>query len=258
MKSALNGGLNLSILDGWWDEAYADAERDGIEGIGWAVGDHETETSDERELDRMDANVLYAVLEREIVPSFYDRSAENVPRDWVRRMKTAIRTLAPEFNTHRMLIDYMNDAYVPVSERRARLAANGWEGARNLGVWKKRVRATWSEIKVLRTEIGAGDVVTSGDEIPVKVELGLAGLEPSDVIVQVAVGRMSLTDISAPMEDVSYTTLKLNQRASLPERAVFEGAFVSELSGHLGVTVRLLPTHPDLMTPMEMGLVKWA
>jgi starch phosphorylase len=256
MKAVCNGVLNASILDGWWDEAYRDLATRGE--FGWGIDNADARDAGDEEVDNLDAGILYTLFEREIVPLFYDRGADNVPREWVQRMKNSIRLLTPVFNTHRMLVDYVRDAYVPVSLRSAALIKDDAKGARELGAWKERIQAAWSRVAIKNVEIDAGDVVTAGTPVMARVEADLGGLDAKDVRAEVAVGLLHLTDISAPLERVECTPLRHNARRSVGGITVFDGRFTCRLSGHVGVTVRLLPNHPNLATPVELGLIRWA
>ncbi|MBM3214245.1 glycosyltransferase family 1 protein [Candidatus Poribacteria bacterium] len=256
MKAAFNGVLNASILDGWWDEAYGDTEDAGLGEIGWAIGNGGSEKRDENEAAELDSAALYSVLEREIVPLFYERGADDIPREWVGRMKRSIRLLAPRFNTHRMVMDYTKDAYLPAAARTSELTAHNQRRARALGEWKDRVRTQWQKVVIKSVETDAGETVVAGTPVRIRVQAELDGLQPSDVTAQVAVGLLNLSDISAPLDAVTYTELR--SVAASGSLVAFEGSFVCNLSGHVGITVRLLPTHPDLSHPLELGLVRWA
>lgn len=258
MKAAINGVPNLSVLDGWWAEAYDDLRDAGREPVGWAIdGTAEGAASDD-DLDAQDADTLYGVLEREVVPEFYDRDAQDVPRAWVTRMKGSVTELAPLFNSHRMVADYVARAYVPLARRRRRLEADDARGARDFAAWKRRVRERWDAVRLVEAAIDTPEAAEAGTLLDARVSLDLGGLEAADVCVEVAVGKMDIVDIHAPLANVAYTELAWGGRAGDDGADVFEGAFSSTLSGHLGVTVRVRPSHAELATPVEMGLALWA
>ena len=258
MKAAANGAINLSVLDGWWAEAHDLALDAGQDYVGWAIGDPRADNLSDAEIDRMDASLLYETLEREVGPDFYDRDEENVPRAWVRRMKQSIQTFAPRFNTNRMVRDYVEKAYRPAAARRARFSADDAAAARGLGEWKRRVSQAWGKVRILQTQIDAPDTVTAGEPVRVEAAVQLGGLEPGDLRVEAAAGRLSLTDIASPMTDVHYAELAYRPERSTPLRAVFAGELSTALSGHVGVTARVLPYHPNLTNPVETGLILWA
>ena len=258
MKAAVNGVLNLSVLDGWWDEAYDNALEQRQTEVGWALGDHDGDALPDEEADRIDANVLYTLLERDVAPMFYNRDAVDVPQEWVRRMKASIRELAPRFNTHRMVMDYVEQAYVPVADRRARLSNNDWAGARELGAWKNRVIGLWDRVRIRKVDVEAGDVITAGVPVRTTVEVELGELTPDEVRVEVVVGKMSVVDVAAPMAEPHVTRLVHNPNKGDAGAVVFEGEFSAASTGQLGVTARVLPLHAELPSPVEMGLVTWA
>src|SRR5205085_2938342 len=151
-----NGALNVSVLDGWWAEAFAAHGRD----VGWPVG--RGEEYEDAEGDRIEAELLYDVLEREVVPLFFAReSASGIPHAWVARMKQSIAKLVPRFNTVRMVKEYTQRMYVPAMERGSELAADDLAGAAALATWKRRVHESWSGVRVV--DVGA----TSSAEVRV-------------------------------------------------------------------------------------------
>ena len=160
MKAAFNGALNISILDGWWDEAYSP-------GVGWAIGQGE-EYEDDEYRDRVEAGALLDLLENEVVPLFYQRGADNVPRGWMALMRTAITTLCPVFNTNRMVHEYVVNGYLRADTRRARLEEDNFRRARDLARWKERVRKGWPGVHVVRVEITLPEHTHVGGEVDVR------------------------------------------------------------------------------------------
>jgi starch phosphorylase len=246
MKAAANGALNLSTLDGWWDEAYRP-------GVGWAIGRAES-YEDAAYRDSFEADALYDLLERDVVPTFYERGPDNLPRAWVRLMQTSIATLNHEFNTHRMVREYAERFYLPAAARAGRLAANDFRGARGLAEWKARVTAAWPAVKVAGVANGFADRLRVGEPIDVRASVHLAGLSAEDVRVELYLGRIDPNG-------------ELLQGSSVPMTAVGEenGLHVFGIrhvayteSGLHGLTVRVLPHHPDLATPFLPGLIAWA
>ncbi len=258
MKAAANGVLNLSVLDGWWAEAYEEAEEMGRHLAGWAIGDPSADGLSDEEIDLMDANLLYETLERDAVPVFYDRDEGNIPREWTRRMKQSIQTFAPRYNMRRTVRDYVEKAYRPAAQRRARLEENEAAAAKELGEWKRRVAERWKHVKIIRTQIDAPDALTAGEPAPVEAEIALGGLLPSDLRVQAVAGRLSLTNIAAPMSGMEYFDLEYCPERSAGRNAVFAGEMRVSLSGHVGVTARVLPSHPNLASHVETGFILWA
>ncbi len=192
MKAALNGGLNLSILDGWWDEWF-DGEN------GWAIpsadGVDETQGPDKR--DDLEAAALYDLLEREVAPRFYDVDADGVPTRWVEMLRHTLKSLGPKVLATRMVRDYTKQLYVPATVTARALNAD-YAGARELAAWKKKVRAAWGDVKVEHVESsGVGDAPEVGAELTVRAFVCLGDLTPDDVRVQLVHGRVRADDTLA-------------------------------------------------------------
>ena len=185
MKAALNGTLNCSILDGWWDELY-DGEN------GWAISSAE----DVEDLDRRDeveANSLFDLLEHQIVPLFYDRDSSSVPRRWLGRVKHALATLGPAVVASRMVRDYVTELYEPTAGRADALGAEDGRRARELAAWKARVLAAWSGVKIEGIETEK-TVAALGDTRGATAAVMLGELSPSDVEVQLVHGPVGQGD----------------------------------------------------------------
>ena len=244
MKAALNGALNCSILDGWWDEAYNGRN-------GWAIGTQQI-MRDDAQQDRIDASSIYDLIERDIAPRFYDRSEGPVPRRWVERMKHSIASLGGFVTADRMLRDYVQKLYLPAARHGAELAAGGYARAKSLAEWKGRVRSGWSEVAVIEVE---GDVSPAnvGEERSVTAAVRLGRLSPDDIAVQAVHGR-----VGANGEITSPAIVGLRAESCRDGVCRFAGSITAEAPGLYGFAVRVLPAHPDLTAPAEMGLVVWA
>ena len=245
MKAALNGGLNCSVLDGWWDECY-----DGKNG--WAIGTADL-YEDHVYQDRVDSSSLYDLLEREIAPRFYDRPEGPVPRRWVERMKASMAGLGGFVTADRMVRDYVEQMYLPAATHGRELAADGYARARALARWKERLRASWGAVSVLNVE---GDVTAAdvGDERSVSVAVRLGDLGTEDVAVELAHGR-----VGANGELVDPVVMEL-QPAGAAEDGIchYSGSFTSGDPGLYGYAVRVIPAHEDLTNAMDLGLIAWA
>ncbi len=251
MKAAANGTINLSTLDGWWDEAWREA---GTQLIGWAIGRGETYPNPETQ-DQVEADALYELLEREVVPTFYQRGADRLPRLWTDRMKASLSRLCHQFNTHRMVQQYTESFYLPAHRKFADMAADGARRTKELVAWEERVRAAWPEVRVESVENGSPATLPVGQPIQARVRVHLGRLTPDDVTVELYHGRVNAdgrivnalaTPMSAagPGQEGSYN---------------FEASPVScSDSGLHGYTVRVLPYHPDLPTAFLPGLISWA
>jgi len=243
-KAAMNGVLNLSILDGWWPEGY-----DGVNG--WAIGNGNHYAEEER-ADEADADALYDLLEREVVPLYYDRDASGVPRGWMARAADAIATVTPRFNAQRMIRDYVARGYAPASKRGVRMAENQYQPAAKLAAWRKHVRDGWSEV-FFAAQPSARGVKRIGDTIELEAVLNPRSLEDVDMRVEVVYGpeQKGLREELhvEPMHEIErYDDGGVRYRAT----------FTPRLSGRLAYGVRAYPVHPDLAHPFDAHAVRWA
>ncbi|HKA06216.1 MAG TPA: alpha-glucan phosphorylase, partial [Gemmataceae bacterium] len=246
MKVCVNGGLNLSILDGWWDEGY-------LGDNGWRIGSGE-EFQDQHYQDEVESNALYDLIEREIVPEFYTRGADGLPRAWIKRMKHSIATNVAVFNTNRMVREYTEISYLPSHHRAAVLAANDFAGARRLAAWRRKLLEQWSEVRVDEVTAPPPEPLHVGDELNVRARVHLGALSPEDVEVQLYHGVIdSMGDIAQPRAAV----LRPVGPAPANSAAVFGGSVPCAASGQYGFSVRVLPRNSDLPHPFEPGLVTW-
>jgi len=245
MKAALNGGLNCSILDGWWDELF-NGEN------GWAISSAEQLDDDDRR-DEIEANSLFEILERQIVPLFYERFEGPVPRRWVRRIKSSLRSLGPEVSAARMVRDYVNDLYEPTARQADRMAEDDYRPARDLAAWKARVLAAWDGVEILSVETDVS-VASLGIDRSVEAEVALGSLNADDVQVQLVHGPVGQHD------ELEHPTITAMTPASDggAETLRYQGAFSCDRAGRYGFTVRVVPSHADVITPIELGRVAWA
>jgi len=244
MKSALNGGLNLSILDGWWDEWY-DGEN------GWAIPTADgVEDPDRR--DDLEAAALYDLVEQQVAPRFYDRDADGVPGRWLEMVRHTLATLGPKVQATRMVGEYVTRLYAPAAAAGRALAADGLAPARELARWKHDVREGWSRVRVDHVDSsGIGEVPQVGDRLTVRAYVSLGDLRPEDVQVQVVHGRVSEADV---IEEFTAEPLALAETYEAG-RYAFAGEVVLDASGPFGYTVRVVPTHDGLPSVAELGLV---
>lgn len=197
MKAALNGGLNLSIRDGWWDEWY-----DGQNG--WAIPSADGLASPDRR-DELEAAALYELVEDHVSVTFYDRDSADLPRRWLEMVKHTIATLGPKVLASRMLRDYVEDLYAPAAASERAMVADKFAGARELAAWKRRVRAAWPRVAVEHVESNGEESPQVGTRLAVRVVVDLGGLDPEDVAVEVAYGRV---DDSDALVEPSYLELE--------------------------------------------------
>ncbi|MGI8746100.1 MAG: alpha-glucan family phosphorylase [Bryobacteraceae bacterium] len=244
MKAGMNGVLNLSILDGWFDEAY---ETSG----GWAIGDRESYSQDQ---DEIHARAIYSTLENEIVPLYYEgRNEEGVPQEWVRRMKQSLMDLSPQFNSQRMVGEYMSQLYQPAHMAFMDMSQNGFEPARERAEWNRQVHRAWDRVSFVDLGTGPDTAVLSGRPIPVQAVLELSGLSPKDVRVEAVVGKIG---VNGTLEETQVMTLlPIEQRGTAH---VFSREYVPHQTGRLGYALRVSPNHyDDPLTRPCNALLKW-
>jgi starch phosphorylase len=245
MKAALNGGLNLSILDGWWHELF-----DGDNG--WAISSAE-DVADHDRRDGLEAGAVFDLLERQVVPLFYERYGGPLPRKWLKKVRRSLTSLGPRVTATRMVRDYVTELYEPTGTRATALTADGQARAKALAAWKQRVREAWHGVHVDRVD-GDLSAVDVGGERAVEAIVALGELGPDDVDVQLVHGPVGQGD-----ELTSRTILSMTHAAPIDDlHARYTASLITEHAGRYGFTVRVVPRHPDLVSSAEMGLAAWA
>jgi starch phosphorylase len=243
MKSALNGGLNLSIRDGWWDEMF-DGEN------GWAIPSAGGITDAERR-DDLEATALYKLIESQVGPRYYARDAAGVPTRWVEMVRHTLKSLGPQVLATRMVRDYVQHLYTPAAHSAGVLSGDDYAKARALAAWRTRVLAAWDGVKVRHVESsGVGDTPELGATLSLRAEVDLAGLVPDDVEVQAAYGR---ADDANTLHDIH--TSPMTAVSSSDGIHHYEGNVPLERTGAFGYTVRVLPHNALLASPAELGKV---
>jgi starch phosphorylase len=251
MKAAANAVLNLSVPDGWWDEVWNDPTNSRQ--MGWAIGKGE-DYSDQDYQDQVEAEALYDLLERDVIPTFYDRGADRIPRAWVQRMKASVNSLCHFVNTHRMVRDYVEGYYTPAHAQFHTLEADNARRARQLASTLARIRQEWRDVSVARVEDGPSRAVPVNHPVRVSVQVRLGRLDPRDVLVELYVGRV---DMDGRLTDGA--TIVMQAEGKLPD-----GSFrylVDTTIGRAGLhgfTVRVRPDHPDMPATFVPGLLRWA
>lgn len=245
MKALANGSLNLSTLDGWWDEAF---RRD----YGWALGHGEVYQNHDVQ-DEIESRDLYNLLENEIVPLFYQRGMDGIPSGWVGKMRAGLRRLVPMFNSHRMVQQYLNRYYLSCSHRFYNLCKDDFSGARDLASWRQKIMTGWHDVSV--AEIKGTDTleIPVGGSLMVEARIRLGSLAPEDVTVEAYYGRL---DPQGEFAERETTALEMKDRVD--NMYVFKGAVPCVGSGRFGYTVRVMPSHKRLENRFAMGLVSWA
>ncbi|MEO6510064.1 MAG: alpha-glucan family phosphorylase, partial [Nocardioides sp.] len=243
MKSALNGGLNLSILDGWWDEWY-----DGNNG--WAIPSADG-VDDEDRRDDIEARALYDLIENDVAPKFYDVDADGVPTRWLEMVRHTLKSLGPKVLASRMVRDYVRNLYTPAAVNGRKLN-DDYAGAATLAAWKKKVKDGWKDVRVEHIESGGvGDAPEVGDVLHVRAFVSLGSLSTDDVDVQVVHGVIDADDTL-----VNTTTDSLSTAEAYDgDRFRFDGTVTLNHSGGFGYTVRVIPKNNLLASVAELGVV---
>ena len=258
MKAALNGVLNISTLDGWWCEGYTPD-------IGWVIGANQNHKDIDYQ-DEMDAQAVYRVLENEVVPLFYTRSADNLPRAWIQRAKNSVKRVAPQFNTHRMVAQYTRRFYNPAAAKWRYLTAETCAKAREFANWKANIETAWSELAIrdVIVEVDNGDgykrlnprqpQLKIGSELRVRTLVELGKINPADVSVQLYHGPMNG---SGNIKDGSAVNMQYSEASEQQGIHWFAGSMPCRRTGQHGLDVRILPRHPNLTNPHELRLILW-
>ncbi len=246
MKVVPNGGLNLSVLDGWWVEGY---EID--QNAGWAIGRGE-EYDDLALQDQVEANALYNQLENDVIPLFYDRGSDGLPRRWIEKMKDSIGKLSPVYNTHRMVQEYVNRFYMNAAKNCTGLREDDYKQAREFTAWKSKVINNWQGLSIVEVKADTTSDFVVGQQLKVSATLKLGGLSPEDLAVEVYYGPL---DAGRNINGGSTAKMKSGKVDS--GTTTFSGKVPCNHSGQHGYTIRVLPRHEHLANPYELGLILW-
>jgi starch phosphorylase len=245
MKAGVNGVLNCSILDGWWAEGYGP-------NVGWAIGSGE-EYKDEELQDRVESEALYDLLEHEIVPMFYQRGRDGLPREWIKRMKASMRSVGQRFSTHRMLKEYSEDFYFPAMENARKLEESGLVSAKELAAYLAKARKAWPAVAIDDLLTDARPIMERGDLVTVCARVSLGGLDPSEVSVELYHGPVTTQD--------GITRAERNEMAATERKGEsweYSVTVACDKTGQHGYSARVLPKHPALVSPYVPGLIRWA
>jgi starch phosphorylase len=244
MKAAANGALNVSVLDGWWDEGYSPD-------VGWAIGSGELYGNPE-EQDRVECEALYNLLENEIVPMFYERDRGGLPRAWIAMMKASMRKLGAFFNTQRMVREYSESSYLPAHRGGVRLSADLCAAAKALAAWRSRVASAWPGVSIRVDDIRRHKDMRVGDTVGATVRVRLGNLSPDDVTVEIWHGPYTA---AGGIRQGSVLPAFHEKREGDEEIYRVEVPCVS--SGRYGFAARVVPRHRDLVNPFTPLLLTW-
>jgi starch phosphorylase len=258
MKAAMNGILNMSILDGWWCEGYRPE-------AGWIIGSGE-EYDDLEYQDVVESQAIFDLLENEVVPLFYDRSSDGLPRKWIQCMKNTIKWCMPRFNTSRMVADYTRKYYNPAAERWSYLAAEAMARARALSMWKTNVKSEWSELAIEDVDVQIDDgkkvchlnvkqpQLEVGSSLRVTAKVHLGNLSPDDISVEIYYG---MVDSLCNIESGEVARMECEDPGEDGHAAMFAGTVQCRTSGQHGFAIRIMPKHADMVDVYEPGMILW-
>ncbi|WP_338599583.1 alpha-glucan family phosphorylase [Saccharopolyspora sp. SCSIO 74807] len=240
MKAALNGALNLSVRDGWWDEMF-DGEN------GWAIPNADGVTDPNRR-DDLEAAALYELINTSVAPAFYERTADGVPGKWMSMVRHTLANLGPQVQASRMVREYVDRHYGPAARSVQSVCAQEYRGAREVAGYRARLAAAWTRVQIRNTSMSVEDGRTPllGGRVTVRAEVHLAGLQPSDVDVEVVVGRVDDDD---ELHDFMAHSMQHGDGEH------YEATVTLPHAGPAGYTVRVLPKHPLLSGPAELGRI---
>jgi glycogen phosphorylase len=248
MKLPPNGGMNFSVLDGWWCEGYSGRN-------GWPIGPEITGGNVEFQKE-VDVDSLFNILENQIIPLYYAKPDGRLPLAWLQLMRESIRSVTPMFNTHRMVKEYSERLYEPAAKALKVLSANSYKAAIELAKWKQNTRADWGKIRIEHVDAVPADVreLIVGDTLRVEVKAFLGPVDPSHVRVQAYIGHSEDGSIANPFT----IDLQEIEKGEAPGQFKFKGDITATESGSYGFNVRVIPTHPHLSQEHELRLITWA
>jgi starch phosphorylase len=254
MKAAMNGVLNCSILDGWWDEAFTPE-------AGWAIG-HGEQYANTEEQDEIESDALYDLLEKDIIPLFYQRSQNsNLPREWVKRMKASMQQMGKSMSSHRMLMDYYNGFYEPAIKNYKGMAKGDYAGAKSLAAYLAKLQQAWKDIEIVSVNSEVKPMVQLGTSLAITASVKLGALSPEEIMVELYRGPVSSEGTLIEENDpqaISPLHSEMKLKSSGGNLYQYEATIECTETGMQGYTVRLLPRHAALIHPYRPGLVKWA
>ncbi|MDR3355906.1 MAG: alpha-glucan family phosphorylase [Spirochaetaceae bacterium] len=271
MKAAMNGVINCSVLDGWWDEAYrsksgpnidskaypdreaeADIGSDVSPDVGWAIGQGEY-YADENLQDDIESKALYDLLERDIVPMFYQRGRDNLPREWIRMMKSSMQKIGASMSSHRMLINYSRNFYFPALKNYQRIIRTDYSESKALAAYFAKLGDSWEKIRIGGITSDSKPVMQRGNFITVNAYIELGELSPDEVLVELYFGAVSSQN---NIESARRSEMKSTGKEGNGYR--YHVRIECTDTGMQGHTVRILPKHPALIHPYRSGFIKWA
>ncbi|MCX6827047.1 MAG: alpha-glucan family phosphorylase, partial [candidate division Zixibacteria bacterium] len=249
MKAAVNGALNLSILDGWWCEGYTPE-------TGFKIGNGEEYDNPEYQ-DSLENQFLFDALEREVIPLFYKTNGANLPYKWVAMMKSSIAMAGGHFSSHRMVKNYTDQAYIPAINAYNKFSADNHTATKTIAKWQTELTAKWDQINIDNIETPAFENSPKvGDKIPVTLKVTLGDLKPDDLIIEIIGGNLNSLEQMNNYESV--VAEKLGVDATLPRgQYLYKAEVVCKESGRFGIAARVMPRNPNLIHNKIPKLIKW-
>jgi starch phosphorylase len=244
MKAAINGVVNLSVLDGWWEEGYDGAN-------GWAIKPA-SEAYDPGRSDPEEARTLYEILQDHVVPLYYERGRLGYSPGWIALAKRSMATILPRFNSQRMLADYIDGMYLRAAEQGRRYAAEGLALAKQVADWKERVRRAWPGVALRRLDAPLRRV-QFGQSVELEAAAQLNGLTPGDVVLELVLTRGEGTRPRPERRSLPFSPAGTDPSGETR----FRLTLTPELCGQLEYRIRMFPFHPALTHPFELGLMLW-
>ncbi|MDP2866434.1 MAG: alpha-glucan family phosphorylase, partial [Elusimicrobiota bacterium] len=244
MKAVINGVMNLSVLDGWWEEGYSPE-------VGWVIGGTEAYNSDE-ERDYVEAESIYNLIRKVIAPLYYDRGEDGLPHGWIKMMKACVQKLVPHFNTNRMLREYYEKFYTHAHGSSKKFVENS--RVAEMARWRKKLSDNWPEVKVVTDQFKPEMEVHAGSKLPVRAVVWLGDLKPEEVDVQLHIGTASGEE--ALFKD--GRSISLAQDSRMGDAYVYKGEIPCYKSGRHDFSVRVLGRHPDAVNALMPLYIKWS
>jgi starch phosphorylase len=248
MKLPPNGGLNFSVLDGWWCEGYNGKN-------GWPIGPEISGGSVEFQ-NEVDIESMFNILENQIIPLYYAKPDGRLPLAWLQLMRESMRSVTPVFNTHRMVKEYNERLYEPAAKAIQALSANSYRAATELAKWKENTRADWGKIRIEEVNASPSEIgdLFVGETLQIEAKVFLGPVDPSHVRVQAYIGKSEDGSLSEPFT----IDLQEIEKGAAPGQFTFKGVIKATESGSYGFNVRVIPTHPYLNQGHELRLITWA
>ena len=248
MKSAPNGGINLSVLDGWWREGFNGSN-------GWAIGP-EIDNGTTEFQNEVDASSLYQLLENQIVPLYYAKPDGKLPLAWLQLMRESIRSVTPVFNTQRMVREYTEQLYIPAAQAYENFSHDGCGAATQLSQWKAQIRKDWPQVQISDVQVTNKDrqSISVGESLQISARVHLGAVDPQHVRVEAYHGEMNNGDLRNPIPSVLTQTGQADGKGTY----IYQGSVPATESGTYGFSVRVVPTHPCLMQAHELRLITWS